>query len=56
MRAADMRPAELARRMNIDQPSINRLLDPRHASRPEQFDRAFAALGKRVVLSLENAA
>ena len=56
MRAADMRPAELARRMAVDQPSINRLLDPRHASRADQLDRAFAQLGKRVVLSLEIAA
>jgi antitoxin HicB len=56
MRQEDVRPAELARRMEVDQPSINRLLDPRHASRPAQFDAAFAALGKRLVLSLENAA
>jgi antitoxin HicB len=56
MRAADVRPAELARRMDVDQPSINRLLDPKHASRAAQLDAAFAALGKRVVLSLENAA
>jgi antitoxin HicB len=56
MRQENVRPAELARRMNVDQPSINRLLDPRHASRPAQFDAAFAALGKRLVLSLENAA
>src|SRR5512142_2803345 len=56
MRREGVRPAELARRMIIDQPSVNRLLDPRHASRPAQFDAAFAALGKRLVLSLENAA
>lgn len=56
MRQEDVRPAELARRMNVDQPAISRLLDPKHASRPAQFDAAFAALGKRLVLSLENAA
>lgn len=56
MRQENVRPAELARRMEIDQPSINRLLDPRHASRPAQFDKAFAKLGKRMVLSLENTA
>lgn len=56
MRQEGVRPAELARRMNIDQPAINRLLDPRHASRAAQFDTAFAALGKRLVLSFENAA
>lgn len=56
MRQNDVRPAELARRMGVDQPAINRLLDPKHASRPAQFDAAFAALGKRLVLSLESAA
>ncbi|MFO1145731.1 MAG: hypothetical protein U1E33_03850 [Rhodospirillales bacterium] len=56
MRQEDVRPAELARRMNVDQPSISRLLDPKHASRPAPFDAAFATLGKRLVLSLENAA
>jgi antitoxin HicB len=56
MRQDDVRPAELARRMGVDQPAINRLLDPRHASRSAQFDAAFAALGRRLVLSLENAA
>jgi antitoxin HicB len=56
MRQENVRPAELARRLNVDQPSINRLLDPRHASRAAQFDAAFAALGRRLVLSLETAA
>ena len=56
MRQENVRPAELARRMNVDQPAINRLLDPRHASRAAQLDLAFAKLGKRLVLSVEDAA
>jgi len=36
-------------------PSTGRL-ELRHASKPEQFDAAFAALGKRLVVSVENAA
>ncbi|MFO1156626.1 MAG: hypothetical protein U1E43_07605 [Rhodospirillales bacterium] len=55
MRSTGVRAAELARRMNVDRPAINRLLDPKHASKPDQFDAAFAALGKRLVISLEDA-
>jgi antitoxin HicB len=56
MRKEGVKSAELARRMGVDRPAIVRLLDPKHASKPAQFDAAFAALGKRLVLSLENAA
>ncbi len=39
------------------QPSlVTRLLDPAHATKPDLFDAAFAALGKRLVVSVENAA
>lgn len=51
-----IRPAELARRLRVPRSMVNRLLDPRHASRPKQLDAAFAALGKRLVVSLESAA
>lgn len=53
MREDEVRPSELARRMGVDQPAINRLLDPKHASKPAQFDSAFAKLGRRLVVSLE---
>lgn len=56
MRNCGINQAELARRMGLERPAINRLLDPRHASKPDQFDAAFAALGKRVILSIEDAA
>jgi antitoxin HicB len=56
MRAQHVHAAELARRMGVERPAINRLLDPRHASKPDQFDAAFRALGKRLVLFLEDAA
>ncbi len=32
---------------------VTRLLDPAHASKPDQLDNALAALGKRMVVSLE---
>jgi antitoxin HicB len=56
LRESGLRPAELARRAGIDRAAVNRLLDPAHATKPAQFDAAFAALGKRLVVSVENAA
>ena len=56
MKRSRVRPVELARRLGVPRSMVNRLLDPRHASRPKQLDAAFAALGKRLVYSLENAA
>ena len=56
LRATGLSQAELARRMGVRPTTVQRLLDPRHASKPEQFDAAFAALGKRLVVSVENAA
>jgi antitoxin HicB len=56
LRASGLPQAELARRMGVRPTTVQRLLDPRHASKPEQFDAAFAALGKRLVVSVETAA
>ena len=56
LRAAGLSQAGLARRMGVRPTRVQRLLDPRHASKPEQFDAAFATLGKRLVVSVETAA
>lgn len=57
LRRSGIRPAELARRMGVPRAAVtNRLLNPKHASKPEQFDAAFAALGKRLVVEVETAA
>jgi antitoxin HicB len=53
MRQDGVRPAELARRLGVEQPAINRLLDPHHVSKPRQLDAAFARLGRRLVLTVE---
>jgi hypothetical protein len=42
--------------MGVEQPAIDRLLNPRHASKADQFDAAFRALGKRLVFEREDAA
>jgi len=56
LRAAGLSPAELARRTGVRPTTVQRLLDPCHARKPEPFDAAFAALGKRLVVSVETAA
>lgn len=55
MLAADIRKAELARRLGWHKPQVDRLLDLRHDSRLDQLERAFAALGKRMTIAVEAA-
>ena len=56
MHSAGIGKAELARRINCHLPQIDRLLDLGHASRLDQLELAFAALGKRLAVSVEDAA
>jgi antitoxin HicB len=48
--------AEMARRLNCHLPQIDRLLDLAHASRLDRIEQAFLAVGKRLKISLEDAA
>jgi antitoxin HicB len=56
MQAARVGKAELARRLNCHLPQIDRLLDLGHASRLDQIEQAFLALGKRLSILLNDAA
>ncbi len=56
MRAEGVGKAELARRLNCHLPQVDRLLDLCHASRLEQLEAAFRALGKRLSIVIEDAA
>ena len=56
VRASGVRKAELARRMGISKTNVDRLFDLNRASRFEQIELAFRALGKRVVVTVEDAA
>ena len=56
MRAAGVRKADLARRLGWHAPQVDRLLDLTHASRADQIEAALAALGKRAVVNVRNAA
>ena len=55
MRQAGVTKAELARRIGIAPQQAQRLFDIHHASRLDQLDAAFAALGRRLVVSSEAA-
>jgi len=48
MKEEKVRKADLARRLGVHGPQVDRLVDIRHSSKPEQIDAAFAALGKQI--------
>jgi antitoxin HicB len=56
MRSQGIGKAELARRMNCHLPQIDRLLDLSHASRLDQLEQAFRAIGKRLEVAVADAA
>lgn len=47
-----VRKAELARRLNWHVPQVDRLFNLNHASRLDQIERAFAALGQRIDIAV----
>ena len=54
MRARKVNKSELARRLDWHPPQVDRLLEMTHASRLEQIESAFAVLGKRLVVGVED--
>lgn len=56
MREAKMSNVKLAKQLGCDEKDVRRLLDPRHRSRITALHTALAALGKRIVVAVENAA
>lgn len=56
MREAGVTQAGLAQRLGCDPRQVRRLLDPVHSSRQEHLDAALKALGKRLVVSVAEAA
>lgn len=47
---------ELARRLGISETVVRRMLNPKHDTRPEKIQAALVALGKRIVVTFEDAA
>jgi len=54
MRHARVGKAELARRLDWHLPQVDRVLKMKHGSQLEQMEAAFAALGKRLVIGVED--
>ena len=54
MRAAKVGKAELGRRLDWHPPQVDRLLAMTHGSKLEQLEAAFSALGKRLVVGVED--
>lgn len=56
LRAAGLKKVGLARRLKCSPSQVDRLLDIQHASRFDQIEAAFAAIGKRLSVQVHEAA
>ena len=56
MRAEKVNKSELARRLDWHLPQVDRLLAMTHASKLDQIESAFAVMGKRLVVAVEDVA
>jgi len=54
MRTARVNKSELARRLHWHLPQVDRLLAMTHGSKLEQLESAFEAMGKRLVIAVED--
>ena len=56
MIAGRIRKTELARRLGVHMPQVDRLLDLSHSSKIEQLEAALQAAGKRLTIAVLDAA
>lgn len=56
MREQKVNNSELARRLRVTETVVRRMLDPDHDTKPEKLQAALEALGKRMVVTVEDAA
>ncbi|MGE5568050.1 MAG: type II toxin-antitoxin system HicB family antitoxin [Rhodospirillales bacterium] len=56
MRDQRVSNSELARRLRLHERVVRRMLDPKHATRPEKIQAALAALGKQMTVEVRDAA
>jgi len=56
MREQAISKVDLARRLGVSETVVRRMLNPDHATKSHKIQAALAALGKRIVISFENAA
>jgi antitoxin HicB len=56
LRDQGIKNTELARRLGVSETVVRRMLNPKHDTRPENIQAALYRLGKRIVISFEDAA
>ncbi len=56
MRERRISKSELARRLGVRETVVRRMLDPDHDTRAEKLQAALEAVGKRIVLAVDDAA
>lgn len=56
MREKGATNSELARRIGVSETVVRRMLDPDHDTKPEKLQAALEALGKRIVVTVQDAA
>jgi len=54
MQSAKIGKSELARRLDVHLPQVDRLLEMTHGSKLDQLEDAFSAMGKRLVVGIED--
>jgi len=54
IRDLEISQSELARRLNVRETVVRRMLDPNHDTKPEKIQAALEALGKRVVSIIQS--
>jgi len=56
VREHGLRNVELAKRLGVSETVVRRMLDPKHNTKPAKIQAALNTLGKRIVVSFEDAA
>jgi antitoxin HicB len=56
MREQQVNNSELARRLGVHERVIRRMLDPKHATKPEKIQAALVILGKQMTVEVRDAA
>jgi antitoxin HicB len=56
MREAGITNVQLARKLGCDEKEVRRMLDPRHPTKLPRIKEALEVFGKRLVVSVEEAA
>jgi len=56
LKDAAMSNVQLARKLNCDEKEVRRMLDPKHSTKLPRIKEALEALGKRLVVSMDEAA